>query len=82
MGGLTLDCNNRIHEGALQSEAPLSAQRWYASGAVFIQLGKAMRSRGFVAGNTCCRGARIPPFSTYRKESLNLTSVPNTVQYR
>ena len=82
MGRLTLDCNNRIHEGALQSEAPLSAQRWYASGAVFMQLCKAMRARGFVAGNTCCRGARIPPFSTYRKESLNLTSVPNTVQYR
>ena len=56
MGGLTVDCNNRTHEGALQSEAPFSAQTWYASGAVFMQLGKAMRARGFQAGSTwCCR---------------------------
>jgi len=40
VGGLTVDCNNRTHEGALQSEAPLSAQRWYASGAVFISLAR------------------------------------------
>ena len=52
MGGLTVDCNNRTHEGALQSEAPFSAQTWYASGAVFMQLGKAMRARGFPARNT------------------------------
>ena len=52
MGGLTVDCNNRTHEGALQSETPFSAQTWYASGAVFMQLGKAMRARGFPARNT------------------------------
>ena len=52
VGGLTIDCNNRTHEGALQSEAPFSAQTWYASGAVFMQLGKAMRARGFPARNT------------------------------
>ena len=52
VGGLTVDCNNRTHEGALQSEAPFSAQTWYASGAVFMQLGKAMRARGFPARNT------------------------------
>ena len=40
VGGLTVDCNNRTHEGVLQSEAPFSAQRWYASGAVFMQLRK------------------------------------------
>ena len=28
VGGLTVDCNARIHEGTLQIEAPLSAQRW------------------------------------------------------
>ena len=28
VGGLTVDCNNRTHEGVLQSEAPFSAQRW------------------------------------------------------
>ena len=52
VGGLTVDCNNRTHEGALQSETPFSAQTWYASGAVFMQLGKAMRARGFPARNT------------------------------
>ena len=41
VGGLTVDCNTRTHEGALQSEAPFSAQRWYASGAVFMPLRKA-----------------------------------------
>jgi hypothetical protein len=43
VGVLTVDCNTRIHEGALQSEAPLSAQRWYASGAVFMLLRKAKK---------------------------------------
>jgi hypothetical protein len=62
VGGLTVDCNTRTHEGALQSEAPLSAQRWYASGAVFMQLGKAMRARGGKCGGVqtvpvCCREA-------------------------
>jgi hypothetical protein len=45
VGGLTVDCNTRTHEGALQSEAPLSAQRWYASGAVFMPLRKAKKLR-------------------------------------
>jgi len=62
VGGLTVDCNTRTHEGALQSEAPLSAQRWYASGAVFMQLGNAMRARGGKCSGVqtvpvCCREA-------------------------
>ena len=75
MGRLTLDCNNRIHEGALQSEAPLSAQRWYASGAVFMQLCKAMRARGSrkhngarcAAGTVRCSARSVPSFLKERE---------------
>ena len=74
MGGLTVDCNNRTHEGVLQSEAPFSAQRWYASGAVFMQLRKRghpvvpvrmvemqheKRKMRHVSGYSTCTGTRV-----------------------
>ena len=77
VGGLTVDCNNRTHEGALQSEAPFSAQTWYASGAVFMQLGKAMRARGFQAGSTWCCRVCCCALEDFRKSARDRFDFPN-----
>jgi len=74
VGGLTVDCNTRTHEGALQSEAPFSAQRWYASGAVFMQLGKSdagtrRRKEGKYAAG-CRLFQRVAEKPNAKKDSL------------
>jgi hypothetical protein len=63
VGGLTVDCNNRTHEGALQSEAPLSAQRWYASGAVFMLLRKANAGTGYTGSSRDSDAVHVADFS-------------------
>jgi len=87
VGGLTVDCNTRIHEGALQSEAPLSAQRWYASGAVFMLLRNAYPDRSdcderwvpqdaiFCIEIAPERGCRIP---FYYMHTVSFVAVPDS----
>jgi hypothetical protein len=78
VGGLTVDCNTRTHEGALQSEAPLSAQRWYASGAVFMPLRKAKKLSHSGEAERECVGFLKMLFSALR---LHLKSVAGSLSF-